>query len=198
MLKQTVFLSLTLLVSLLSGCLPFAGDRTLDDDRMSTKEPTSAELTATVEADIAASTPPENCPVNTAADATPFTAPEPYSADAPWEGYFWFGTTGLWTALPTDGVWEGLPDNPQGYTQKIMWWSDQFVAEKEPQPALVVSGRRLDTEAPPLPFHGATNAMAGDIKTAMLTGVDFPTLGCWEIMGEYKDSTLTFVVWIAP
>jgi len=32
----------------------------------------------------------------------------------------------------------------------------------------------------------------------MLVGVDFPMLGCWEIMGIYKGHELSFVVWVAP
>jgi hypothetical protein len=39
--------------------------------------------------------------------------------------------------------------------------------------------------------------MADDTGEAMLTGVEFPTLGCWEVSAEYKKSELTFVVWIA-
>lgn len=189
---------LTILASFLAGCASFSKARTLEDYRMPTDVPTAPELTATAETELIASIPPADCPVTTAAENVPFTAPDPYSPDAPWEGEFWFGTKGLWTALRTDGVWQGLPDNPQGYTQKIMWWSDLFVFKDEPEPALVVTGRRLDVEAPPLQFYGATNAMAGDIKTAMLTGVDFPALGCWEVTGEYKKSRLTFVVWLAP
>lgn len=193
------FLSLLLLLtSLIVSCAPQAQVKSLDDYRMPTDIPTSLELTATVQADIDASTPPKDCPVTTIADSTGFQAPEPYAADAPWKGLFWHGTDGLWTALHNDGVWKGLPDNPEGYTQKIMWWSDSFVLEEELEPALVVSGRRLDADAPPLKFYGATNAMAADIKTAMLTGVDFPTLGCWEVTGQYKKSELKFVVWLAP
>jgi hypothetical protein len=89
-----------------------------------------------------------------------------------------------------------LPDNPAGYTQKIFWWSDLFSLAKEPEPALVVTGYRLDAKAPPLKTYGATNASAGDIGDAMLTGVDFPTLGCWKITGEYKNTELSFVVWV--
>jgi hypothetical protein len=32
----------------------------------------------------------------------------------------------------------------------------------------------------------------------MLTVVDFPTAGCWEITGEYKGSDVTFVIWLEP
>jgi hypothetical protein len=137
------------------------------------------------------------CPVTLPVEPL-FKAPEPFSENAPWHGIFWFGSDHLWTALQTNGVWEGLPKNPDGYTQKIMWWSNLFSLKDELEPALVVFGRRLDAEAPPLKFYGATNAMADDIGEAMLTGVDFPTEGCWEVTGQYKKTGLTFVVWIAP
>jgi hypothetical protein len=127
-----------------------------------------------------------------------FEAPEPYSPTAPWDGFFWFGSESLWTVLPENGVWASLPLNPEGYTQKIMWWSDRFVLQDELEPALVVTGERLDAKAPPLKFYRATNAFADDIGEAMLTGVDFPTHGCWKITGEYKEASLIFYVWIAP
>lgn len=140
---------------------------------------------------------PPGCPVTLPADLT-FQAPEPLAPDAPWPRTFWFGSEHLWTALDIKGVWEDLPKNPDGYTQKIMWWSSLFSLKDELEPALVVFGRRLDAEAPELKFYGATNATAADIGEAMLTGVDFPTEGCWEVTGQYKKTGLTFVVWIAP
>jgi hypothetical protein len=168
-----------------------------EDHRMPTEVLVAPALTQTIKADITSKIPPKDCPVTVARIST-FEAPAPYSSSAPWEGIFWFGSEGLWTALYNDGVWWGLPLNPDGYTQKIMWWSTLYSLPDEPQPALVVSGRRLDEEASPLKFYGATNAMADDIGEAMLTGVDFPTLGCWEITGQYKKNELKFVVWIAP
>jgi hypothetical protein len=166
-------------------------------------EPTKIPPTNTAEKFVDVKTlsikdiPSPGCPVTLPADPA-FEAPEPYFATAPWPGFFWFGSEHLWTALQTNGVWEGLPHNPEGYTQKIMWWSSHYVLKDELEPALVVFGRRLDAEAPPLKFYGATNAFADDIGDAMLTGVDFPTIGCWEITGQYKKTGLTFVVWIAP
>ena len=193
--KLTLFTCLVLLL-LPTACASGAAVQP-KDYRMPTDVPSAAELTATVQADIQASIPPADCPV-TVPGKVSFKAPEPYAPDAPWEGMFWYGTEGLWTALPTNGVWSGLPDNPEGYTQKIMWWSDLYVLKDELEPALEVAGRRLDADAPPLKFDGATNASAADIGDAMLTGVDFPTLGCWEIIGRYRKSGLTFVVWVAP
>jgi hypothetical protein len=116
----------------------------------------------------------------------------------PFENRFWFGTEHLWTSLPEDGIWSDLPLNPDGYTQKVFWWSRLFSFEDEPQPELVVFGKRLDGDAPPLIVSRATNAMAGDIGTAMLVGVDFPTAGCWEITGQYKKTGVTFVIWVEP
>lgn len=195
---KTTYLTLFLLAAILAGCAPRAQQvKSLEDYRMPTEVFEAPALTQTVEAEISARIPPKNCPVTTAGKSA-FEAPEPHSAIAPWENFFWFGTEGLWTALHNDGVWASLPLNSTGYTQKIMWWSDVYSLPDEPVPALVVSGRRLDDDAPPLKFYGATNAMADDIGEAMLTGVDFPTLGCWEITGQYKKSGLTFVVWLAP
>jgi len=184
---------------LLAGCANLRVDqpKTPEDYRLPTDEPGPPASTQTAQAEIEAGTPPTDCPVTTQGEAA-FEAPEPYSAEAPWENLFWYGSTDLWTALRTDGVWESLPDNPEGYTQKIMWWSDRYVLKDEIPPALVVTGRRLDAKAPPLRFDGATNAFAIDIGDAMLTGVDFPTLGCWEITGRYREAELSFVVWIAP
>lgn len=192
------FFPLIILAVLLAGCAgQSANANSLEDYRMPTDVPSASSLTETAKTEVASSIPPTDCPVTTAENVS-FRAPEPYSPDAPWEGMFWFGSEELWTALQANGVWSGLPDNRDGYTQKIMWWSSLFNVRDEQQPALIVSGRRLDAEAAPLKFYGVTNASAGDIGDAMLTGIDFPTLGCWEIRGEYKKSALTFVVWIAP
>jgi hypothetical protein len=191
--RLSISLLFVLLVSLLAGCA--APAESLQEKPTPTNRP---QPTATAQAEEVPSLPPTDCPVTTAPKQNSFKAPEPYSADAPWEGIFWYGTDNLWTALHTNGVWEGLPDNPEGYTQKIMWWSDLYVLKDELVPALEVTGRRLDADAPPLKTYGATNAFAADIGDAMLTGVDFPTRGCWEITGRYKESELTFVVWVAP
>lgn len=191
-------ISTLFIAALFAACGTSAQLKDIESYRMPTEVPTGPELTATVQTEIDAATPPDDCPVTTAAAGPSFKAPGPYATDAPWEGLFWYGSAGLWTALHTDGVWQGLPENPTGFTQKIMWWSDSYILENELEPALVVTGKRLDGDAPPLKFYGATNAMADDIKTAMLTGVDFPTRGCWEITGQYKKSELKFVVWIAP
>ena len=59
---------------------------------------------------------------------------------------------------------------------------------------LVITGQRLDGEAPPLeaeaPCCYATRFQA--------SGLYFPTAGCWEVTATAADSKLTFVVWVEP
>lgn len=208
------FLSILMLISLLVGCAPAAeipltsdqstnvpaqptATKSLEEYRLKVGAPTLAALTATAQTAIALFTPPADCPVTTP-EKVSFRAPEPYSPVSPWEGRFWYGTNGLWTALLNDGVLVNLPKTPDGYTLKIVWWSELYSLKDEPQPALVVSGQRLDAKSERLQFYGATNMIEESAGEAMLTGVEFPTLGCWEVRAEYKKSELTFVVWIAP
>ena len=139
---------------------------------------------------------PNSCHV-TQPPNLPFIPPSPYSPNALWND-FWYGTDSLWTAVPRNGVWSALPHNPEGYTQKVFWWRKGYSWKEEPEPPLSVTGRRLDAPAPSLNVSRATNAFAEDIGSAMLVGVDFPTLGCWEITGRYTGTELSFVVWVAP
>ena len=140
--------------------------------------------------------PPADCPITGPQDP-PFEPPAPY-ASLGYEGEFWYGTDSLWTAVREDGIWEALPHNPEGYTQKVFWWRDGYVWTEEPEPELFVTAERLDAPAPPVRASKATNAYADDIGSAMLVGIDLPTLGCWKITGKYADAELSFVVWVAP
>ena len=97
-----------------------------------------------------------------------------------------------------NGTWEALPHNPEGYTQKVFWWREGYSVGEEPEPALTVTAERLDGKVPSIQGSKATNASASDIGSAMLVGVDLPTLGCWKITGKYRDAELSFVVWAAP
>jgi hypothetical protein len=195
--KRSFFFSIFILAALLSGCSGQpANAKTLEDYRMPTQVPTVVELTATVQAEIESRTPPKDCPITQPPD-TPFIPPAPYT-DLKFPGEFLIGTNTLWTVVRDDGVWEALPHNSGGYTQKIVWWSEGYSWTDEPEPDLVITGERLDGEAPSVEFSGASNAYAADIGSAIMSGVDLPTLGCWKITGKYKDAELSFVVWVAP
>lgn len=151
---------------------------------------------------IAASLPPPQaaapaCPV-TQPSTPPYTAPAPYPS--PPDGYFWHGSDALWTGLPNNGIWGELPHNADGYGQKFFVWSVDYNPSAEPEPALTVGGRRLDADAPTLLAHiPATHAFGPDNHSAMLTGITFPSAGCWEVTAIYTTPTddkheLRFVV----
>jgi len=191
--KLPLFPSILILASLLTSC---AGNAAAQANETT---PTNAPAIAvpTVSSEVIPKDPPKDCPL-TVPQEPAFVPPSPYDTLGS-EGYFWFGSASLWTAVPQNGIWGELPFNPSaGYTQKVFWWRDGYVWTDEPEPNLIVTGERLDAKAPPLLASKATNAYAGDIGSAMLVGVDFPTAGCWKITGQYNDAQLSFVVWIAP
>ena len=144
--------------------------------------------------------PPATC-LATRPPSPPFVPPSPYPAEPPGGGRFWFGTEKLWTALPAEGAWRGLPHyrpTDSSYRQKIFWWREGYDWLADPTPKLTVRGRRLDAPAPLLVAPPATNGYHQDLKSFMLVGVDLPTLGCWEITGRFEGQSLTFVVWVSP
>lgn len=189
-----------ILAALLVGCAPKAAAQS--ENVKALENPTSTNLLEkatpidTVTAGVVPHDPPANCPITVPQDPA-FTPPAPYDSMG-FEGEFWYGSSSLWTAVRQNGIWEALPHNPEGYTQKVFWWRDGYVWTEEPEPALSLTAERLDGPAPILHGSGATNAYAADIGSAMLTGVDLPILGCWKITGKYKDAELSFVVWVAP
>jgi hypothetical protein len=195
------FSSVFILASLLTGCASQASAQPEKvkalENTTSTSLPEKRIPMESATSEVVPHDPSASC-LTTVPQEPPFTAPEPYSPNAPFENEFWLGSEDLWTMLPKDGIWYGLPHNPDGYTQKVFWWRDGYVWTEEPEPELIVTGERLDASVPPLIASKATNAYASDIGSAMLVGVDFPTLGCWKITGRYKDAELSFVVWVAP
>jgi hypothetical protein len=192
--------SILILAMFLAGCAPKA---VAQAERVKALEnPTQTNLSetptpiASATVEVVPHDPPASCPITVPQNPI-FAPPAPYDSMG-YEGEFWYGSNSLWTAVRQDGIWYWLPHNPEGYTQKVFWWRDGYVWTEEPQPALTVSGERLDAPAPPLHVSEATNASASDIGSAMLVGVDMPTLGCWKITGRYGEAELSFVVWVAP
>jgi hypothetical protein len=63
---------------------------------------------------------------------------------------------------------------------------------------LMITGRRLDAVAPKLASDDHANAGGMGDHAFIISGVDIPTLGCWQITGDYNGDKLTFVIWVAP
>ncbi len=130
----------------------------------------------------------ESCPV-TQPPENRFIPSKPYP-EYPYPGEFWYGSDDLWTALPDNHTW------PMG--QKVFFWRYDYYWLDETEPELTVSAQRLDGEAPPATVFRATNGYNPETESFMLSGIEFPTSGCWEITGQYGEVSLTFVVWVSP
>jgi hypothetical protein len=128
---------------------------------------------------------PATC-LTTLPQSPAFTPPAPYPADA--SGGFWYGSEALWTRLPLQGNWATA-----GVMQKFFVFSKNFDWRTARQPLLIVTGKRIDGDAPPVAVAGGTNAGATGWK-AMLVGFEIPTGGCWEINAWHDGHVLTFVV----
>jgi hypothetical protein len=124
-----------------------------------------------------------------------FVPPQPYPpVPPPVYTSGWYGDTHLWTMLDVKGeTWASLPSSEAGFGQKTFWWSTDWDSRIDFQPAITVTGRQLDGDGRFSTDGRGTNA-SFDLGTAMLVGVDVPTLGCWELTARYRDASLTIVV----
>lgn len=121
------------------------------------------------------------------------TAPAPYPSSPPRGGAAWYGTPQLWTMLELEGEVWNLP----ALGEKTWWWSADWQPADEPEPAIVVTGTRLDGPGTFTAGPG-TNANSADLGGwAMLVGVEFPSAGCWQLTAEYRDAVLSYVVQVA-
>lgn len=127
----------------------------------------------------------------------PFTPPPPYPPDAG-SHEFLYGTPALWTV-----VYPGWRVHSGG---KLPFFRQGYDAMKEMAPLLSVVARRLDGDAPLVRNRRANNAFIegrGLAGMAMVTGIDIPASGCWEITAHYVESpgkvqTLTYTIWVEP
>lgn len=133
-----------------------------------------------------------DCPV-TRPPETAFIPSKPWPAQPPGEDQFWFGDSGLWTALPTSGSWRQL-----ALGEKFWWWSEAFDVAADSTPGLIVTARRFDGEAPVFQTTAATNGYHESFHWAMLAGVQLASPGCWEFMGQYNGRQLSFMLWVPP
>jgi len=113
------------------------------------------------------------CPVTQPSDP-PLTPPESLGTKTGPYG-FWYGNDALWVILRNDGMtWGG----------KFGWW-------RTAPGQLTIEGRRLDAPSPPL----AASIPSGYGDTGFqVSGLEFPTTGCWEVTGNVAGTELRFVV----
>jgi hypothetical protein len=144
---------------------------------------------------------PDSCPV-TKPPSHPFVPPSPYPTQIG-PGQFWFGANKLWTQLPANGTWKGLPHSPPtdtAFMQKLFWWREGYVVRNHERPMLKIILERLDPPAAPFQVDAHANAAWTNERDQnhpfIVAGIDIPTLGCWKITGSFEDAKLTYVVWV--
>lgn len=106
----------------------------------------------------------------------------------------WFGSDSLAVRLPSDGVWRGTGPE-RDFFDKLFWLVAGFRSGLEDE--FTIAGRRLDGGGSSLEpiVSGVTHAGHDDFGgPAVLTGLGFPTPGCWEVTGSFQGQQLTFVV----
>jgi len=104
----------------------------------------------------------------------------------------WYGSDALSALLPPDGVW---PTTAPGalIAGKLFWRSANFRPGMETN--LHVTVKELTGAPVTARVSRPTNANAESLGGwTMLTGIDFPKPGCFEITGKYLGQELKFVV----
>jgi hypothetical protein len=137
---------------------------------------------------------------NAADTCTVTTAPEPAFippvgyAPAASEDAFWYGSNSLWTIIVPHKWRAGGNDGA-----KLVYWREGYNwREDHGSPYLFVVAHRIDTNAPLVWSDGASGVRLSNDDTpggmSMMTGIDIPTPGCWEISAHYQTQTLTYTV----
>jgi hypothetical protein len=141
----------------------------------------------------------EACPV-TKPPAQPFVPPPPYWTEHN-PDQFWYGTESLWTLLGVQGTWHignKVLKDEGAYRNKLIYWRGGFDWRREPEPKLIVIAKRLDSEVPSVATDTAHAVFVPTERAAMMTAIDIPSSGCWELTAQYGGQKLSFVVSIQP
>jgi hypothetical protein len=141
----------------------------------------------------------QSCPVTRPSDP-PFVPPKPYSPSVG-RGEFLYGSAALWTIV--------YPDWHVHSGGKLPFFRQGFDWRKGGRPRLTAVARRLDGEGPLVWSDLAGSGFIegkGLEEMFMVTGIDIPSAGCWEIGAQYVDTsgdvhtvhTLSYKVWVEP
>jgi hypothetical protein len=134
----------------------------------------------------------QSCPATT--NNVAFTPPAPYAA-LPGGPGFLYGTRELWTYVETP---MHATDGSR-LSAKLVYWSPGFNWKAESLPDLKVIAKRLDAPAPLIETPIAHGVRFNDeeipANMAMMTGIEIPDPGCWQIVATYKGiHTLSYIV----
>lgn len=140
--------------------------------------------------------PADSCPV-TKRPRRALLPPAPYNS-SPLSGGFLVGSESLWTFVNTYAD-DPRPGGPP-YAFKLIYWHPGLNWHHTDEAnGLTIVARRLNAPSSPIvSTHGASmighfSARAPD-EIAMMTGLDLPSSGCWEIAAEFKGVHLNYVI----
>lgn len=137
---------------------------------------------------------PESCPVTRSAPETSFTPPPPHQASKAGDPMFWFGSDALYVLLSADGRWHGQPSST-GTRNRSFWYRKNAEWREEFPYQFKATAKRLDIDAPMIAFPNVHNAIMGE-EVAMLFMLELPERGCWQVTGNYKSDSLSWVTWV--
>ena len=104
----------------------------------------------------------------------------------------WYGGESFAVQLPANGTWLTARDGAL-IPVKLFWWSAGFRPGMEA--SLTVEIRSLNDQPMTARVSRPTNAHSDSLGGwTMLTGIEFPDPGCWEISGQYLGQRLSFIV----
>jgi len=126
-----------------------------------------------------------DCPVT-----LPSSSPVQVPGSVP--GFAWYGSEALAVRLPVDGRWKGMGPS-HNFRDKLWIWRRGYEAKSEVKPALTFTGMKLDDGDTPerMEIDQATNAF-GLGWSSMLTGMEFPSAGCWQVTAKYLNAGITY------
>ena len=164
----------------------------------------AAVLASIPQASIAADS--SACAV-TAAPNPAFAAPPKWEMKGPFqENYFLFGTTGLWAWVHNH--WKlGMDGRKLPYFSAYYdWWGGEHhpemvvVARRLDEPASLVWAEEVNGAGPSFRFGEAPDPAKPGF---MVTRLEIPTAGCWEISARYRPvgrepQVLTYTVLVEP
>ncbi|MEO1035183.1 MAG: hypothetical protein AAFX44_06435 [Pseudomonadota bacterium] len=126
----------------------------------------------------------DECPRTLGSDRV-FSEPSPQAET-------WYGSDSLAVVLPADGIWPTTAPNAL-IAVKLFWWNAGFEPGMETEMTTGIT--RIDDGENDAVISSATNAYAVSLGGwTMLTGIDFPSEGCWRVTGRYRGQELNFVV----
>lgn len=132
-----------------------------------------------------------DCPITQANDVAPPPHLEHYAGKGGTNSYY---EDGMWVGVGP-GIHYTSADTANflqadGSMAIKFWWTRGDGVRGE----VVITGRRLDGEAPPPRFDDQFEQYGSIGFTPM--PIIFPTAGCWEITGTVGEHSLTFVVFL--